>query len=73
MKKSICFGCKHFKQYQDLKTQTPGMCQWEPTESVPEWLQTWLGSTDRYHGPSRETSTVFPVQTCEAFEEKPNG
>ncbi len=69
----ICFGCKHFRQYQPLHFRTPGECGWEPREAMPEWLQSWLGITDRYYGPHREVSTAHPVLTCEAFEEKPNG
>ncbi len=69
----ICFGCKHFKQYQPLHFRIPGECGWEPRETVPDWLQGWLGITDKYYGPRREVSTAHPVLSCAAFEEKPNG
>ena len=69
----ICFECVHFAQYQPLHFRTPGECKWEPGESMPEWLQNYLSSTDRYYGPHREVSTSYPVLTCAAFKEKPDG
>lgn len=70
--KPICFGCVHFAQYQSLHFRTPGECKWEPPGGVPEWLASYLRSTDRYYGPKREVSTSWPVLQCDAFKEKPN-
>lgn len=65
----ICFGCRHFRQYQPLTFMTPGECKWEPGEAVPEWLQFWLGMDDRYYGPTREVRTTEPMRhECEAFQ-----
>ncbi len=71
MTEPICFGCKHFKQYQPLHFMTPGECKWEPREAVPDWLQSWLDLAERYYGPKRGVSTNFAVRyECAAFEEK---
>lgn len=69
MKDPICFGCKHFKQYQPLTFNTPGACKWEPKEPVPDWLEFWLGSDDQYYGPDRDVRTRSHIRTeCPAFE-----
>lgn len=70
MSKPICFGCVHFRQYQPLHFRTPGECGWEPPGGVPDWLQFYLDSRDRYYGPKREVSTAHPVLHCAAFKEK---
>ena len=67
----ICFECEHFRQYQPLPFITPGECRWEPLGDIPDWLQTWLDTTDNYYGPKREVSTRWPVLTCQAFKETP--
>lgn len=68
----ICFRCVHFKQHQPLHFRTPGECKWTPNEAVPDWFQVHLDSTDYYHGPKREVSTVYVIKTCAAFKEKPD-
>jgi hypothetical protein len=66
----LCFRCEHFKQYQPLHFVTPGECGWEPTGFMPEWVELWLKSKDRYHGPDRSVSAYRPRTSCGAFKPK---
>jgi hypothetical protein len=66
----ICFKCEHFAQYQPLHFVTPGECTWKPKGHVPGWLEVWLCSTIKYHGPDRSVSTYWPHTSCKAFKLK---
>jgi len=63
----LCFGCKHFKQYQPLTFTTPGECRWEAPAEIPEWLANWLSMDARYHGPARVVYKAHPPDYCAAF------
>jgi hypothetical protein len=65
----LCFGCKHFRQYQPLTFLQPGECRWDAV--TPAWLEPYVWSDD-YYAPKRAVWSRGGnlIEACGTFEAK---
>jgi hypothetical protein len=69
MAKSMCFTCRHFRQTAPLDFMVSGYCGWQSPVPLPEWLNQYVTSEDRFYGPKRDVGRApYAVEKCAAHE-----